>query len=181
MLGEITGGQKLRSVLTFLAIFVLTVFSSVAIQQRVQAQERSYASPKGDYTIDLPSPTWRLVDEPDDVHQHTEFIYVDRNDGYLRIRKEALESGLTITEFAHRDQDQKTRFLPGYINGKEDAFSGRLTGLTISYEFTQAGQPMVGRSYYLQGDTSTIFVLRYTGQRTSSRESAIRLTSSLAA
>jgi hypothetical protein len=154
-----------RSVVTFFALFIFTAFSAAAIQQTVQAQERSYSSPKGDYTVDLPSPTWRLVDEPDDVHQHTEFVYVDRNDGYLRIRKEPLEQGLTITEFANRDQDQKTRFLPGYVNGKEEPFSGRLTGVTISYEFTQAGKPMVGRSYYLQGDSSTVYVLRFTGQR----------------
>lgn len=151
--------------LTFLAIFVLIAFGGAALAQTVQAQERSYASPKGDFVIDLPSPTWRLVDEPDEVHQHTEFVYSDRNDGYLRIRKEALEQGLTITEFARRDQDQKTRFLPGYVNGKEEPFSGRLSGVTISYEFTQAGKPMVGRSYYLQADSSTVYVLRFTGHR----------------
>ncbi len=155
----------MRSILTFLAIFVLTAFSGAVVQQTVSAQERSYSSPKGDYVIDLPSPTWRLVDEPDDVHQHTEFVYVDRNDGYLRIRKEALEQGLTITEFARRDQDQKTRFLPGYVNGKEESFTGRLSGVTISYEFTQAGKPMAGRSYYLQADSTTVYVLRFTGQR----------------
>ena len=99
------------------------------------------------------------------MHQHTEFVFGDRNDGYLRIRKEALEAGLTVTEFANRDQDLKTRFLPGYVNGKEDPFSGRLSGVTISYEFTQAGKPMAGRSYYLQSDSSTVYVLRFTGQR----------------
>lgn len=155
----------MRSVLTIVAILALTVLGSVAIQQTVRAQERSYSSPKGEFIVDLPSPTWRLVDEPDEMHQHTEFVYGDRNDGYLRIRKEAIEQGLTLTEFAHRDQDQKTRFLPGYVNGKEDPFSGRLTGITISYEFTQAGKPMVGRTYYLQADNSTAYVLRFTGHR----------------
>jgi len=117
------------------------------------------------YVVDFPSAAWRLVDEPDELHQHAEFVYGDRNDGYLRIRKEAIEEGLKVKEFAHRDQDQKERFRPGYVDGKEENFSGRLSGVTMSFEFTQAGKPMAGRSYYLQGDSGTIYVLRFTGMR----------------
>lgn len=155
----------MRSVIAFLGLFILAAFGSPAIQLGAHSQEHSYASPKGDYAVDFPSPTWRLIDEPDEVHQHTEFIYGDRNDGYLRIRKEGLEQGLTIKEFAHRDQDQKTRFLPGYVDGKEDLFTGRLSGLTLSYEYTERGKAMAGRTYYLQGDTTTVYVLRFTGLR----------------
>ena len=129
------------------------------------AQQHAYTSPKGDYVVDFPSPVWRVTDEPDDVHQYTEFIYGDRNDGYLRIRKENMDQGLTVQEFARRDQDQRTRFLPGYIIGKEDPFSGRLSGLTISYEYTERGKPMTGRTYYLQGDGNTVYVLRFMGLR----------------
>ncbi len=150
----------MRSVITFLGLFTLLVFGV-----SVDAQDHSYTSPKVDYAVDFPSPTWRLTDEPDEVHQHTEFIYGDRNDGYLRIRKEALEQGLTTREFARRDQDQKTRFLPGYVDGKEEPFSGRLSGMTLSYEFTERGKPMSGRTYYLQGDANSVYVLRFTGMR----------------
>src|SRR5580765_5588983 len=128
-------------------------------------QEYSYKSPKADFTIDLPSGTWRKVGEPDDVHQHTEFIYGDRNDGYLRIRKEVLTEGTTIREFALRDQDERTRFLPGFVSGKDESFNGRLDGVTLSYEYTQAGKPMSGRSYYLKSDAGTVYVLRFTGLR----------------
>jgi hypothetical protein len=128
-------------------------------------QEYSYTSPKADFTIDLPSGTWRKVGEPDDVHQHTEFIYGDRNDGYLRIRKEVLTEGTTVKDFALRDQDERTRFLPGFVNGKDESFNGRLDGVTLSYEFTQAGKAMAGRSYYLQSDARTVYVLRFTGLR----------------
>ena len=155
----------MRSIITFLALFGLAAFGSSAAHLNAGVQEHSYTSPKMDFTVDFPSPTWKLVDEPDDVHQHTEFIYGDRNDGYLRIRKEALDQGLNISDFAHRDQDQKTRFLPGYVDGKEDKFNGRLAGVTLSYEFTERGKPMAGRSYYLQGDSATVYVLRFTGLR----------------
>ena len=40
-----------------------------------------------------------------------------------------------------------------------------MAGVTMSFEFTQAGKPMAGRSYYLQGDRGTIYVLRFTGMR----------------
>ena len=156
----------MRSKTTFLGLFLLiALMLSLGSPLSSKAQEHSYSSAKVNYVVDLPSATWRLVDEPDDLHQHAEFVYGDRNDGYLRIRKEALEEGLTIKEFAHRDQDQKERFRPGYVDGKEEPFTGRLSGVTMSYEFTQAGKPMAGRSYYLQGDSGTVYVLRFTGMR----------------
>jgi hypothetical protein len=37
--------------------------------------------------------------------------------------------------------------------------------MTLSYEFTERGKPMAGRTYYLQGDSSTVYVLRFTGMR----------------
>ena len=108
---------------------------------------------------------WRLVDEPTEVGQHAEFIYNDRNEGYLRIRKESLPDGVTVEEFAQQDQDQKERFRPGYVNGKGERFAGRLNGFTASYEFTQAGKPMAGRTYYLQAGDQTVYALRFTGMR----------------
>jgi len=154
-----------RSAVIFVGLFILAASASPVTHLRANSQEHTYTSPKVDYIIELPSATWRLIDEPDEVHQHTEFVYGDRNDGYLRIRKEALEQGLTVKEFAHRDQDLKTRFLPGYVDGKEEPFTGRLSGLTLSYEFTERGKPMAGRTYYLQGDSATVYVLRFTGLR----------------
>ncbi len=156
----------MRALIAFLGLFLLAAFGSPAQHFATALQEHSYTSPKVEYVVDFPSPTWKLVDEPDEVHQHTEFVYGDRNDGYLRIRKEALEEGTTVKDFAHRDQDQRTRFLPGFVDGpKQDPFSGRLSGVTLSYEYTQAGKPMAGRTYYLQSDSRTVYVLRFTGLR----------------
>ncbi len=155
----------MRLSITLLGLFLLAALTASTSHLIVRAQEHSYSGAKVNYIVDFPSATWRLVDEPDQLHQHAEFVYGDRNDGYLRIRKETLDEGLNVDEFARRDQDQKVRFLPGYVDGKKDNFLGRLSGVTISYEFTQAGKPMAGRTYYLRGDSRTVYVLRFTGMR----------------
>jgi hypothetical protein len=154
-----------RTLITFFGLFLLAAITPSASPLVSRVQEHSYSSPKTNYIVDLPSPVWRLVDEPDELHQNAEFVYGDRNDGYLRIRKETLDEGLTIKEFARRDQDQKERFRPGYVDGKDEPFAGRLSGVTMSYEYSQNGKPMAGRSYYLQGDSGNVFVLRFTGMR----------------
>ena len=149
------------------ALFLSTILLMGAqIAAGASAQEHTYSSGKVDYVVSLPSPVWRLVGEPDEIHQHTEFIYGDRNDGFLRIRKETLPDGLAIREFAVQDVDQKERFLPGYIGaGKAEPFAGRLNGFIVPYEYTQAGKPMSGRTYYLQADSHTVYALRFTGMR----------------
>jgi hypothetical protein len=148
-----------------LGLLLLLALSPALAPAVVSAQEYSYSSPKADFILEFPSSTWRKVGEPDDVHQHTEFVYGDRNDGYLRIRKEVLEDGVSVKDFALRDQDQRNRFLPGFVDGKQESFNGRPDAFTASYEFTQAGKPMAGRTYYLQSDPHTVYVLRFTGLR----------------
>ena len=155
----------MRSFIMFWGLLLVAAFSTAAPRQIANTQQQTYTSPKIGYSVDFPSPTWRLVDEPDELNQHTEFVYGDRVDGYLRIRKESLDQGMTIGDFAHRDQDQKNRYLPGYVDGKEEPFSGRLSGITSSYEFTASGKPMAGRTYYLLADPRTVYVLRFTGLR----------------
>ncbi len=138
------------------------VFCSIAL---AGAQTQNFKSEAIEYTLELPSATWRATARPDSVHQHVEFVNGDRNDGYLRIRKEVVEAGTGPSDLANRDQDQKLRFLPGYVEGKEEPFAGRLKGITASYEYSSAGKPMVGRIYYLQADNRTIYTLHFTGMR----------------
>jgi hypothetical protein len=119
----------------------------------------------GEYTIELPSPVWKVITEPDAAHEHAEFVNGDRLEGYLQIRKEVVDAGTTPSDLARRDLDQKLRFLPGFVEGKEEKFSGRLSGVTVSYEFIKTAKPMTGRIYYLQADNRTIYALRFSGLR----------------
>jgi len=127
--------------------------------------QQTYTHDKVEYSFDLPSANWRTILEPDAAHEHPEFVYGDRLDGYLTVRKEVVDAGMTASQLARRDQDLKLRFLPGFVEGKEETFNGRVDGVTISYEFTRTGKVMLGRTYYLQVDNRTIYALRFTGLR----------------
>jgi hypothetical protein len=141
------------------------VFILIAGSISVAAAQQAYTSDQIGYSLELPSPVWRAISEPDAAHEHAEFVNGDRLDGYLQIRKEVVDAGTTASNLAHRDLDQKLRFLPGFVEGKEEPFKGRLNGVTVSYEFIKTGKPMMGRIYYVQADNRTIFALRFTGLR----------------
>lgn len=148
----------MRRILSF-TLVLIGLMASVALAQQLYTHE------KVDYSFELPSPTWKAIFEPDATHEHPEFVYGDRLDGFLTIRKEVVEAGTSPAEVARRDQDLRLRFLPGFVEGKEENFDGRLDGVTASYEFVRTGKPMLGRTYYLQADPRTIYALRFTGLR----------------
>jgi hypothetical protein len=143
-------------------LFVLVLIGMLSPATLAQ---QLYTNDKVDYSFELPSTTWRAILEPDAAHEHPEFVYGDRLDGYLTVRKEVVEAGTTASQLARRDQDLKLRYLPGFVEGKEETFNGRLDGVTISYEFIRTGKPMLGRTYYLQADNRTVYALRFTGLR----------------
>lgn len=146
----------------FVAFIALTLFCLSA-----SAQSETFTDANVDYSFELPSATWRLIERPDADHALAGFIYGDRLDGYLQIRKEVVDAGVKPEDLALRESDQKLRFLPGYVevSKRPDAFGGRLNGVVFNYEYTSAGKPMTGRAYYLQADNRTIYVLRFTGLR----------------
>jgi hypothetical protein len=139
----------------FLVLFGL--MASAGLAQQVYTHDRL------EYTFELPSPAWRSISEPDSGHQNMEFIFGDRLDGLLQIRKEVVDAGTTSADLARREADLKLRYLPGFVEGKLETFNGRLDGVVLSYEFVKAGKPMLGRVYYLQADSRTIYALRFSG------------------
>ena len=145
----------MRRILAFLLVLI-ALAASVALAQQ------TYTHDQVDYSFEIPSPNWKSILEPDASHQ-PEFVYGDRLDGYLQIRKEVVDAGTTPGVLAQRDQDLRLRFLPGFVEGKQEPFNGRLDGVTMSYEFVRTGKPMLGRVYYLQADNRTIYALRFTG------------------
>jgi hypothetical protein len=150
-------GDKMKYLKVFLVMIAIAASASVATAQQV------YTNDSIDYVLELPSTQWRVISEPDAAHEHAEFVYGDRLEGHLQIRKEIVDAGTKPSDLARRDLDQKLRFLPGFVEGKEESFSGRLNGITISYEFVRTGKSMMGRIYYLQANNRTIYALRFTG------------------
>jgi hypothetical protein len=128
------------------------------------AQDESYTAGNDEFAVELPSQTWKAVPRADSVHSHTEFIYGERSDGFLQIRKEVLDGDAGLSELARAEQDTKLRYRPGFVGGKEERFTGRLNGIVSNYEFTSGGKPMAGRVYYLRGDGRTVYVLHFTGR-----------------
>ena len=129
------------------------------------AQEQPYTSETDEYSIELPSEVWKAVSRPDAERRHMEFVNGVRPDGYLRVRREVVEGNTDLKEYAHAEADTKLRYQPGFVVGKDERFAGRLSGVVLNYEYTQAGKPMAGRVYYLQADGRTVYVLHFTGSR----------------
>ncbi|HKS26967.1 MAG TPA: hypothetical protein VJS44_04070 [Pyrinomonadaceae bacterium] len=151
----------MRKLSITLACALLIIVSSLV----AHAQTETFTDANVDYTLELPSSAWRLNDRPGPDNSLVGFVYGDRTDGYLQIRKEVVDAGVLPHNLSQRESEQKLRFLPGFIEGKEEPFSGRMNGVAFNYEYTHAGKPMAGRIYYLQADNRTIYVLRFTALR----------------
>jgi hypothetical protein len=129
------------------------------------AQSQKFSDPNSPYTFELPDPIWKAVVKPTAANPNVEYVYGDRLDGHLEIRKLSIKEGETISDLILREQEQKLQFIPGYVAGKEEVFVGSYRGRAFNYEFVKAGKPMAGRFYYLKTDESTVYVLRFTGYR----------------
>src|ERR1700674_3064465 len=97
-----------------IALFVLI---GIAGGCSIAAGQQPYTSDQVDYTLELPSSAWRATSEPDAAHEHAEFVYGDRLEGYLQIRKEVVDAGTTASDLAHPDPDQKLWFVLGFVEG----------------------------------------------------------------
>jgi hypothetical protein len=141
----------------FFSIFLLMLMFPAF----VMTQDQVWTMESDDFTFKLPKATWKVLKEG----THLELIYGDRQNGFLRIRNEAVDAEVDLTEFARNEADTKLRFHPGFVGGKDERFTGRLSGITSSYEYTSAGKPMAGRIYYLRAGDGTVYILHFTGLR----------------
>src|SRR5947199_8047781 len=116
---------------TSLAALALALCALAAVA--AHAQDGSYTSETDDYTLELPSQVWKALPRTDSAHQHTEYINGERTDGYLRVRRGVLGGETSLSEFARNEADTKLRFMPGFVEGKESPFSGRISGVVTTY------------------------------------------------
>jgi hypothetical protein len=128
------------------------------------AQESTFSDPNVDYSFILPDPGWKQIAKPSATSPNVEYVYNDRREGHLEIRKLAVTKNAILTDIM-RDEETKLQFLPGYVAGKEENFSGALRGGVFNYEFLRIGRNMSGRFYFLKADDTTVYVLRFTGER----------------
>lgn len=144
------------SVIFSLAISLFLTFSAFA-------QSQTFSDPNVEYTFDLPEASWKITTKPSTISPNVEYVYGDRSDGYLEVRKLTVKPGQLISE-AIDGEEQKLQFLTGYVAGKEEDFRGSLNGKVFNYEFVRSGRNMSGRFYFLKANDTTLYVLRFTAE-----------------
>ena len=128
------------------------------------AQTRTYTDPDLGYALELPSPAWAAVPMPDGAHRHTGFVHNGAGDWRLRVHREMVDRWETAAALAE-EEETRLRFLPAYVETGRESFAGRLSGTRLTYEYSDGGRLMTGRTYYLQANRQTIYVLKFTGAR----------------
>jgi hypothetical protein len=138
------------------------VLVAVAAAGAASAQENADA-----YTLDL-SAGWEQASFVDGAKiRRVEYVYGDRSQGLLKVKRIRAEQGQTLEDVVARDVEGSLKFQPGYVQGRHERFAGgNLAGYLVQFDFTLGGKPMLGRFYYLQGADGSVWVLQFTGDRT---------------
>ena len=127
-------------------------------------QMGTFSDPSVDYTFDIPDERWKMTVKPSTAKPNVEYVFIDRNDGHLEVRRVSAAKDALLADII-REEEAKLQFLPGYVAGRDENFSGRLRGSIFNFEFVRAGRPMSGRFYFLRANDNTVYVLRFTGYR----------------
>ena len=153
------------AILTVGLMFGLTAFVKVEAQSGGTVVE----DPDKKYTLSLPNADWAAVKSTDGLgREQIEIVYKIREDGLLKIRRVEIEKGSKLIDAVNKDESQTLTFLPGYTKGALEDFSaagGKIPAIMKTYDYTQGGRPKMGRHYYLMVDDSTVYILRFTGNR----------------
>ena len=149
--------QKLR----FISLTAVLLLSSLT----AFAQGETFSDPNVDYTFDLPDSKWKMTAKPSATNPNVGYVFVDRNDASLDVRKLTVAKDTLLTDIIHQDEEKKLLFLPGFVAGREENFSGRLRGSIFNFEYVAAGKNKAGRFYFLKADETTVYVLRFQGQK----------------
>lgn len=139
----------------FSAIFALSAFG----------QNLTFSDLNADYTFDLPEAAWKQTVKPNAGSPNVEYVYGDRAAGHLEIRKMTIPVGELLSELILREQEQKLQFLPGFVAVKEENFAGALKGKVFNFEYVKSGRNISGRFYFLKFGETTVYVVRFTGER----------------
>ena len=153
--------KTMRSKL-FKSPFVFAVCLSLAAA--AFAQSNSFSDPNVEYSFELPDNRWKMTVKPSSTSPNVEYVFGDRNDGHLEVRKMSVAKDAILTDII-RSEEQKLQFRPGYVAGKEEIFGGFLKGNAFNFEYVGAGRNMSGRFYFLRANDTTVYVLRFTGER----------------
>ena len=145
------------SILYSIILMILAVVSAFGQNER-------FSDTNVDYSFDIPDAKWKMTVKPSATIPNVEYVFIDRNDGHLEVRRLKTLKDAILADIV-REEEQKLQFLPGYVAGPDENFSGRLRGSVFNFEFVRAGRPMAGRFYFLRAPDNSVYVLRFTGFR----------------
>jgi hypothetical protein len=128
------------------------------------AQETVFSHPDVNYSFSVPDAKWRITSRPSATSPNVELVYGDRRDGHLEVRRLTVGKNAILFDVI-QDEEAKHQFLRGFVAGKEENFAGKLRGSVFNFEYVQDGRSMTGRHYFLRADDTTVYVLRFTGQK----------------
>jgi hypothetical protein len=144
--------------------FVLTILLCTALF----GQNEKFESPNHEYTFSLPDTSWKMTSSGLGATKNVEYVYGDRSKGHLVIRKLHVEKDDDLNEVI-RNEEQGLRFISGYIGGKKENFRGKLSGIIFNYEFVDRSRAMVGKIYFVRANETTVYALRFSGEKDSLR------------
>lgn len=155
--------MMMRKITLFCAVGIITILALSAF-----GQESVFSDPNVDYSFTLPDAKWKMTAKPSATNLNVEYVYIDRTDGHLEVRKLTVAKDAILSDLI-QDEEQKLQFKPGFVAGKDENFLGRLRGSVFNFEYVAAGRNMSGRFYFLRANPTTVYVLRFTGQKDSLR------------
>lgn len=143
---------------------ILMVFAFFAVSAvNADAQTTTFSDPLVDFTFEIPDARWKVVAK----NPYVNLVFGTAKEGDLEVRKVSAPASKLLSDVI-REDEEKLQFLPGYVAGKEENFSGALRGSIFNYEYVKAGRNMAGRFYYLRSGES-VYVLRFTAYTTNLR------------
>ena len=142
---------------SFLFSAVLGLFLAVS----ALAQTDKFSDANVEYTFDLPNETWKMTAKPSTTSPNVEYVYGDRSGGYLEVRKISVKADDLMSEII-AGEEEKLKFLQGYVAGKEENFAGNLKGTVFNFEYIGSGRNRSGRFYFLKAGPTTVYILRFT-------------------
>jgi hypothetical protein len=129
-----------------------------------------FEDPEGRYSVTLPNGWLGVVNQDALGRADVNIVYRVRENGALKVRRiDDADPAKDVMEYASKDENDRVRFAPGYLKLKMEKFlvtAGKY-GALLSYDYkTTSDQPFTGRVYYVRADDRTIYILQFTGRRT---------------
>jgi hypothetical protein len=153
----------------FCLLTVFTIGLVLGGAAMTTAQSNIIDDPEGKYALTLPNKDWLAISSRNGAGRpQVEIVYKVREDGLLKVRVLEIEKGTKLVDVVRKDESQTLTFLPNYTKGALEEFSaggGKIPAMLTAYDFTQGGRPKKGRNYYLMVNDTTVYVLRFTGNR----------------